>query len=88
MACLRFISNLNHEPVWKPHRRHFYQRMIQAGQSHAVVASYYGFWAVGCAGVGLFYLKGAGGYWIWFVSLLFMCVTWAVTLHLERQKNP
>jgi UDP-N-acetylmuramyl pentapeptide phosphotransferase/UDP-N-acetylglucosamine-1-phosphate transferase len=82
--CRRLFKG---EPVWKPHRSHFYQRLVQAGLSHSTVASYYGVWAVTCSVAGLFYLKEVSRYWTWGVPLLFVGVTWVTTLHLEQQKK-
>jgi UDP-N-acetylmuramyl pentapeptide phosphotransferase/UDP-N-acetylglucosamine-1-phosphate transferase len=44
------------EPVWKPHRSHLYQRLVQSGWSHAQVSSLYAFWCSFSALVGLSFL--------------------------------
>ncbi|HEV2990115.1 MAG TPA: glycosyltransferase family 4 protein [Candidatus Angelobacter sp.] len=82
-----FRRLLNREPVWKSHRGHLYQRLVQAGLSHSTVASYYGLWAAMCSVAGFFYLTEGFGRWTWCIALLFLCVTWATTLHLERRKK-
>jgi len=44
------------EPVWKPHRSHLYQRLVQGGWAHAQVSSLYAFWCLFSALVGLSFL--------------------------------
>jgi len=78
---------LNREPVWKSHRGHLYQRLVQAGLSHSTVALYYGLWAVTCSVAGFFYLTEGRGCWMWCLSLLFVGVTWGATVRLERRKK-
>jgi UDP-N-acetylmuramyl pentapeptide phosphotransferase/UDP-N-acetylglucosamine-1-phosphate transferase len=49
---------LRREQVWKPHRSHLYQRLVQSGWSHARVSSLYAIWCVVSAQIGMFWLKG------------------------------
>jgi UDP-N-acetylmuramyl pentapeptide phosphotransferase/UDP-N-acetylglucosamine-1-phosphate transferase len=49
------------ERVWKAHRSHLYQRLVQTGWTHARVSSLYAAWCVACALVGLAWLVHAPG---------------------------
>jgi UDP-N-acetylmuramyl pentapeptide phosphotransferase/UDP-N-acetylglucosamine-1-phosphate transferase len=76
----------NHEPVWKPHRSHLYQRMVRSGWSHATVTLYYGGWAALCSGAALSYLlAGIASTLLWCVAGLFGVVTLSLTVWLERK---
>jgi len=81
-----FRRLLKREQVWKPHRSHLYQRMVQAGWSHAVVASYYGLWAVVCSIAGLHFLDTGKVVVVLSCAGLFFASTWMVTCYLERRK--
>jgi len=81
--CRRLLKR---EPVWKAHRSHLYQRMVQAGLSHTSVASYYGLWAAVCSIAGVNFLCGGSAYRIWCACTLFAVMTWTLTLKLERRK--
>jgi Fuc2NAc and GlcNAc transferase len=48
------------EPVWKPHRSHLYQRLVQAGWSHARVTGLYAGWCVVSAVAGMAWLGRVG----------------------------
>jgi len=48
---------LRREKVWRPHRSHLYQRLVQSGWSHARVSSLYALWCLASAQIGLFWLK-------------------------------
>jgi len=52
---------LKREPVWKAHRSHLYQRLVQTGWSHAQVSGWYAVWAVVCAATGGWWLGGRPG---------------------------
>jgi len=52
---------IKREPVWKAHRSHLYQRLVQTGWTHARVSKLYTAWCVGCAAVGLAWLLQAPG---------------------------
>ena len=52
---------LKREPVWKAHRSHLYQRLVQTGWSHAQVSGWYAVWAVVCAATGGWWLSGRPG---------------------------
>lgn len=47
-----FRRLLKGEMVWKPHKSHFYQRMVISGRSHAAVAALYGTAAAVCSTAG------------------------------------
>ena len=71
------------EAVWKPHRSHLYQRLVQAGWTHARVSSLYALWAVICGGAAGWWLVGgaAAAVLAWIVSLsslagVFLLVKW------------
>jgi len=81
--CRRLIKR---ERVWEAHRSHLYQRMVQAGWSHAAVTIYYGFWAVFCAIAAALYLMGEFEISVWVVPALFSISTWYLTISLERRK--
>lgn len=49
------------EVVWKPHRSHLYQRLVQIGWSHARVSSLYAVWCAVSALVGWLWLVHAPG---------------------------
>lgn len=80
--CRRLLKG---ERVWKPHRTHLYQRMVQAGWAHSSVTLYYGIWAVFCSVAGYCYLFGIVGNWAWIGSGSTSLVTWAWTNYLERR---
>jgi UDP-N-acetylmuramyl pentapeptide phosphotransferase/UDP-N-acetylglucosamine-1-phosphate transferase len=46
------------EPVWKPHRSHLYQRLVQSGWPHARVSTLYALWSLVSAALGLLWLNG------------------------------
>ncbi len=46
------------EAVWKPHRSHLYQRLVQSGWSHARVSLLYAGWGALSALAGLCWLRG------------------------------
>ena len=50
------LRALNGKPVWKPHRSHFYQRLVQAGWSHSRVSATYMTIGVAVGAAALFYL--------------------------------
>lgn len=50
--------SLKREPVWKAHRSHLYQRLVQSGWPHARVSLLYGVWAVLSVGVAWWWLVG------------------------------
>jgi len=77
---------LKREPVWKAHRSHIYQRIVQTGWPHTFVASYYGFWALLCAIAGMFFLRGCNALWVWGVEALFAVTTWWLTRYLGQRK--
>ena len=81
-----FRRLVKREPVWKAHRSHLYQRMVQAGWSHAAVATYYGLWAIVCSIAGLSLILGSSTYCVWSVCALFAAMTWALTCRLEHRK--
>jgi UDP-N-acetylmuramyl pentapeptide phosphotransferase/UDP-N-acetylglucosamine-1-phosphate transferase len=61
-GLLTFVRRaLKREPVWKAHRSHLYQRLVQTGWTHARVSSLYGAWCVACALVGWAWLTHAPG---------------------------
>jgi UDP-N-acetylmuramyl pentapeptide phosphotransferase/UDP-N-acetylglucosamine-1-phosphate transferase len=74
---------LRHEAVWKPHRSHLYQRLVQTGWTHARVS---GLYALGCV------LSGAAG-WFWLrgvaaaalVPIAFLIGIIRLVLHREKQ---
>jgi UDP-N-acetylmuramyl pentapeptide phosphotransferase/UDP-N-acetylglucosamine-1-phosphate transferase len=37
-----FVRLFNREKVWRPHRKHLYQRLVIAGNSHGLVSTLYG----------------------------------------------
>lgn len=82
--CRRLLKR---EPVWKPHRSHLYQRLIQTGWSHALVASYYGLWAIVCVVAGFFYLLSSSRIWSWPAPILFLVTTWLFTVFRERRNR-
>jgi UDP-N-acetylmuramyl pentapeptide phosphotransferase/UDP-N-acetylglucosamine-1-phosphate transferase len=49
------------EAVWKPHRSHLYQRLVQSGWTHAQVSSLYALWAVISGGAAVYWLNGGAG---------------------------
>jgi UDP-N-acetylmuramyl pentapeptide phosphotransferase/UDP-N-acetylglucosamine-1-phosphate transferase len=81
--CRRLLKR---EPVWKPHRTHMYQRLVQAGWSHARVSSYYGLWSVLCAAAGVGYLIELPAHLAAALCVSFAISTWALTLYLEHMK--
>jgi UDP-N-acetylmuramyl pentapeptide phosphotransferase/UDP-N-acetylglucosamine-1-phosphate transferase len=61
-GLLTFVRRvLRGEPVWKAHRSHLYQRLVQTGWSHAGVSLLYGGWCVVGALAGLWWLLQAPG---------------------------
>lgn len=69
-GALTFIRRLlKREPVWKPHRSHLYQRLVQCGWSHARVSSLYGGWALACAALAFGWLRGT--VWVGWIAVLF-----------------
>jgi UDP-N-acetylmuramyl pentapeptide phosphotransferase/UDP-N-acetylglucosamine-1-phosphate transferase len=82
--CRRLLKR---EPVWRPHRSHLYQRMVQAGWNHGIVASYYGLWAVLCSVTGIYFILGGEAYCVWAAAALFAVVTWTLTVVLEHRKG-
>lgn len=49
-----------HEPVWRPHRSHLYQRLVRSGWPHARVSLLYAVWGVVSAAAGLCWLRTPG----------------------------
>lgn len=84
---------LKGEKVWKPHRTHLYQRLVQAGASHRQVAAGYGVWALVSAASGLGWLEagakgGEAGSLVQAgvaVALAGLPVMWVVTKWAERR---
>lgn len=76
---------LNREPVWKPHRSHLYQRMVQAGCSHSIVASYYCLWAIICATAGCYYLFNRIGFGVLVVCPVYFIFTLIFAALLESR---
>ncbi|MFT3867302.1 MAG: glycosyltransferase family 4 protein [Nibricoccus sp.] len=74
----------NHEPVWKAHRTHLYQRMVQGGGSHSAVATYYCLWNIICSIVALKFVGSGGILLAASIAMLFVVVTWILTVLLER----
>jgi UDP-N-acetylmuramyl pentapeptide phosphotransferase/UDP-N-acetylglucosamine-1-phosphate transferase len=68
------------EKVWKPHRSHIYQRMVQNGFTHASVSTVYGVLAAFC---GLSVIVSGGG-----VLALFASVGFSGCLLLYFSRNP
>jgi len=48
------------EAVWKPHRSHLYQRLVQAGWTHSQVSSLYAGWCLLSALAGWCWLNDVG----------------------------
>lgn len=51
------------ETVWKPHRSHLYQRLVQSGWSHAQVSSLYACWCLCSAPVAAGWGMSGGSWW-------------------------
>ena len=49
------------EPVWKPHRSHLYQRLVQSGWSHSQVSSLYAVWCMISSVTALLWLRNILG---------------------------
>lgn len=49
----------NREKLWRPHRSHLYQRLVQAGWTHARVSALYGAWSAASCACALIWLVGA-----------------------------
>ncbi|MFT3780866.1 MAG: hypothetical protein QM790_02550 [Nibricoccus sp.] len=81
--CRRLLKG---EQVWKAHRSHLYQRMVQAGMSHSKTASFYCAWSVVCSVSGFCHLRD--GKWLWAVTAAISFATTALVfaLYLERRK--
>jgi len=82
-----FRRLLHREPVWKAHRSHLYQRLVQAGLRHSIVAAYYGLWAIVCLAAGFIYLKSPTNHWVAITLPLTFLVTWAITVRREFRKG-
>lgn len=79
---------LKREPVWKPHRSHLYQRLVQSGWTHAQVSSLYAGWAVAGSVVALVWLFcGGRGGWLalTFAPASLVIMYLFVTAHEKRR---
>jgi len=65
---------LRGEKPWRAHREHIYQRLILSGQSHAGLASFYGFLSLICCFVAATtrYQYGYVSFALWTVIILFL----------------
>lgn len=85
-ASVTFFKRLlKKEPVWKPHRTHYYQLLIQCGWKHPAVALYYGIWATLNAAVGLVGCSKLGGVMAAFPMFAFLVTTHILLRRLRTQ---
>ena len=74
------------EAVWKAHRSHLYQRLVQTGWTHARVSTLYGVWCAVSGAAGLFWLSGASGAAVvaWVVPLASLAGIFLLVRHREH----
>lgn len=80
---------LNGEPLWKAHRSHHYQRLVQSGWSHARTTGVAILLMLGCA-ASAYLGRGAGPTLAWcivvFWVLLYVALAWLITRYEARLK--
>jgi UDP-N-acetylmuramyl pentapeptide phosphotransferase/UDP-N-acetylglucosamine-1-phosphate transferase len=72
------------ESVWRPHRSHLYQRLVQAGWSHARVSLLYGAWGAVSAIMALLWLIRARGWMATGVALGSLAAVFVLVKRAER----
>ena len=74
------------EPVWKAHRSHLYQRLVQSGWTHARVSTLYGIWCLALALTGLGWLARAlPSAVVWVMPLGTLGAMLALVTHCEQR---
>lgn len=74
------------EPVWKAHRSHLYQRLVQCGWTHARVSALYGAWCVAMALTGIGWLAGAvSPVIVWVMPLGTLGAMFVLVTHCEQR---
>jgi len=75
------------EVVWKPHRSHLYQRLVQSGWTHASVSTLYAGWGLLSAGAGVCWYRGAAGVGLVLTAAAVMLLPAVCLLVLRRERR-
>lgn len=79
---------LRRERIWEAHRSHLYQRLVQAGWSHARVTSSVGTGSAIVAALAAWAYASGSGYWQWLVmagATAAFLVYWLLVCRAERR---